>query len=302
MENTDKEKEHEREQEQEQYDTLVISGGSTKGLIFMGALHYAKHVNMLNNIKFFIGTSVGAIISYFLAIGYSPMDLLLSILETNVLANMNNFNFVGVADNTGVIPFDIIAKELDRITLKKIGKYLTLSSLRRETGNTLVCVTYNASTDTTEYLHPDTHPDLPCLTALRMSANMPFIFEKFQYERQWYFDGGISDNFPLRKAEQYGNKVLGVCLNPDENKDNVSDKCPSGLSLGYKLMWVPVNEIIKTQIKQARENTELLMVKSTGQMFYDLKIHDFEALEMFMSGVKQVKEQLDTLIISKTDD
>ena len=279
------------------FDTLCISGGSTKGVIFMGALHYIYHKQLHKGIKTFVGTSVGAIISYFLAIGYNPMELLLSIIETDVLANMDNFNILGIANNSGVIPFDIIDKELTRMTLKKIGVFHTLSSLRSETGNTLVCVTYNASLDRTEYLHPDTHPNIPCLTALRMTANMPFIFEQFQYQRQWYFDGGISNNFPLLQSEKYGNSVLGVCLNPDDPDENrIGNECPSGLMLGYKLMWVPINESIKHQLASSKPSTYILKVKSSGQKCYDLKIHAHEALDMFASGAKQVREQVETFI------
>ena len=44
------------------FDTLVLSGGSTKGIIILGALQYLADNFYLSEVKNFIGTSSGAII------------------------------------------------------------------------------------------------------------------------------------------------------------------------------------------------------------------------------------------------
>ena len=44
------------------FDTLVIAGGSSKGILTLGALQYAHDNNILKKINTFIGTSSGAII------------------------------------------------------------------------------------------------------------------------------------------------------------------------------------------------------------------------------------------------
>ena len=58
------------------FDTIVLSGGSIKGIVTLGALQYAKENYLLENIKTYIGTSSGAIISYLLAIGYNPIEMI----------------------------------------------------------------------------------------------------------------------------------------------------------------------------------------------------------------------------------
>ena len=67
-------------------DTICFSGGGTKALVFIGAVKALidKNVIKLKNIKKFVGTSAGSIISFLLAIGYTPFEL-----EEFVL----NFNF-----------------------------------------------------------------------------------------------------------------------------------------------------------------------------------------------------------------
>ena len=49
---------------------LVLSGGGTKGLATLGAITALKEVGIIDKPEIFCGTSVGAIISLLLCIGY----------------------------------------------------------------------------------------------------------------------------------------------------------------------------------------------------------------------------------------
>lgn len=48
---------------------LVLSGGGTKGYEMLGSLKYLEKIGYLDKIETFYGTSIGSIISFFLAIG-----------------------------------------------------------------------------------------------------------------------------------------------------------------------------------------------------------------------------------------
>jgi len=50
--------------------TLVLSGGSMKGIAQIGAMHCLKKNNLLNDIKTIAATSVGSIIGLLYSIGY----------------------------------------------------------------------------------------------------------------------------------------------------------------------------------------------------------------------------------------
>src|SRR5438270_209486 len=56
-------------------DTLVLSGGSIKGISQIGALHCLKKHNLLNNIKNIAGTSVGSMVGLTHCIGYQPIEM-----------------------------------------------------------------------------------------------------------------------------------------------------------------------------------------------------------------------------------
>ena len=77
------------------YDTLVLSGSSIKGFAFLGALQYLYENNKLN-IDNYIGTSAGAIISYLLIIGYTPIEIFLDICTNQTIEKMQHFNIVAI--------------------------------------------------------------------------------------------------------------------------------------------------------------------------------------------------------------
>ena len=67
------------------YDTLCLSSGGIYGIAYIGALDYLieeKIIN-LNNIKNYVGTSVGALSLFFIIVGYSVKDV------NDIVINLN---------------------------------------------------------------------------------------------------------------------------------------------------------------------------------------------------------------------
>ena len=52
------------------YTNLLISGGGIYGIMILGIIKYLQEYNILDNIKKYLGTSVGAIICLLLNIKY----------------------------------------------------------------------------------------------------------------------------------------------------------------------------------------------------------------------------------------
>ena len=111
------------------YDTLVLSGSSIKGFAFLGALQYLYENNKLN-IDNYIGTSAGAIISYLLIIGYTPIEIFLDICTNQTIEKMQHFNIVAILQGKGAISFNIIRDHLERMTINKIGFLPTIQELK----------------------------------------------------------------------------------------------------------------------------------------------------------------------------
>ena len=193
------------------YDTLVLSGGAVRGFITLGGLQYVYENLYLKHIKTFIGTSVGSMISYLLCIGYTPLELLVYIsTHSEIFETLRSLDVVDMYNGRGATTFIVVQDILEKLTINKIGHFITLRDLYDQFGKKLICTTYNDTDSKTEYMSYENNPNLPCLTAIRMSCSIPEIFENFNYEGKQYIDGGIGDNFPIQLGEQEGDRVLGI--------------------------------------------------------------------------------------------
>ena len=163
------------------YDTLVLSGGANKALITLGAIQCAFDNFTLNKINTYVATSSGAIISYMLCIGYTPIELLVYICTHEIFEALLHFNLVDLANGKGACSFNSLQETLEKLTIEKIGFLPTLNDLQEKYNKKLICVTYNYTEKNTEYISWENYPHLPCVIALRMTSNLPFVFEIFRY-------------------------------------------------------------------------------------------------------------------------
>lgn len=274
------------------HDTLVLSGGATKGFLLLGALQYACDNYYLKHIKTYVGTSIGAIICYLLVIGYTPIEIMVYICTRNVLESLQKFNIQNMMDGIGAASFSPIHDFLEKMTINKIGKIPTLKYLKDRFGKTLVCATYNITQNKVEYLSPDTQPDLPALIALRMSSNLPLIFEHFKYDGSYYIDGGISDNFPIHHAEQYGERVLGIMHSKKEGGSwDIAKSKTSLLNYVHSLLFVPISQTSEFRISLCKKNNTLIRLqynKPDGKIF-DFNISVPLRMDMFSFGYQHTK-------------
>ena len=276
---------------QPNYDTLVISGGSHKGMILIGAMQSVMDNIPNKNFVYLIGTSAGSMICYLLAIGYTPIEIMVYICTHRILERMYSFNLIAMINSEGSVSYTPIQETLEKMTLDKIGKFLTMKELRDITGKTLVCATYNRSRQIMEYISPDNYPDLPCLIAVRMSSNIPMLFGKFKYFGFEYVDGGISDNFPIIEAEKLGNKVLGITLLPRIVREEQEDE--GFLEYLFSLLYVPINQstIFRMSLTD-KQKTTIFQIPSGTTGFINFNIKSTEKLNMFSEGYKHLKNLL----------
>jgi predicted acylesterase/phospholipase RssA len=264
------------------FDTIVLSGGAAKGMCALGGLQCAEDNFLLRNVTTYIGTSVGAIICYLLAIGYKPSEIMVYICTNQLLERMKHFDVAGAMRGAGALSFHPITEQLEKMTIAKIGHLPNLGTLNEKYDKTLVCVTYNRSSKHPVYLSHETHPDLPCLTALRMSAGLPYIFEKFKYGNSFFTDGGICDNFALHKGEELGKKILGIVL--DEKGDDFGDIATMKfLEELYGYLTTPISQATEYKIANASDKCTIVRIKYAVKVF-DFNLPSREKLEMFSHG------------------
>jgi predicted acylesterase/phospholipase RssA len=276
------------------YDTLVISGGSVKGIFLLGAIQSLIDLKLGESITTYVGTSAGAIISYLLCIGYTPIEIIVYLCTNHLIEKLQSFNLTAVMHNDGgAISYHHINETLETLTIEKIGRLITLNELKNRYNKKLYCATYNITLNKTEYLSWESYPDMPCLVAVRLSANIPFLFDRYKYMGNHYIDGGISDNFPIKFGEEIGGKVIGLYLEPASEKQDCS-------SIGiieyiYKILQVPMNQSVEYRCSLIDKNrSHVYRIKGDGRKIFDFNIKRDDKIQMFSSGYQDFKDQYRT--------
>lgn len=270
-------------------DTLVLSGGGFRGLILLGSLQFLYNKNLHINISNLIGTSSGAMICYLLAIGYTPVEIL-SWLCTRLKMDSIHVNIVDMVNGHGATSYMIIQENLEKMTIEKIGFLPTLGDIKTKYKKVLAFPTYNYTKKQLEILSPKTTPELPALVAIRMSANLPLVFDHFKYNNNYYIDGGVINNFAVDVGEEYGSKVLGIIQSNDEKDQN--DPPKNILEYVYQILRIPVTDSIERKIEHCTKNPTIIRVQHESSNL-KIPLTTSEKIEMFDCGYNKTKEFFD---------
>lgn len=273
-----------------QYNTLVISGGSVKSITALGAIQYCMDNNLINDIDTYIGTSAGALISYLLAIGYSPTELLVYLCVHDIFhVDDTLIDIRSMIAGEGAMDFSIIQEHLEKLSINKIGKIITFKELKDMYDKTVVCVTYNYNKNETEYMSYKTTPDMPVITAVRMSSSIPFIFNSFKYEEYSYIDGSISNNFPIKYTLPEVEREyirLGICVNmsADYNEHPINM-----FEYFLKLLYIPMIENNKIKLKSITD-IDIITINNIHINIFNFNLSTLENMELFSKGYQVASE------------
>ncbi len=279
------------EDEYPEFDTIVLSGGSLKVCMAMGSLQYAYDNLLLSDVKNYIGTSAGAIICFLLLIGYSPIDIMVYIATSKMLTNVN-YDIISMMNGTGIVPFELISDHVEKLILNKLGYIPTLIEIEANFGKNFICPTYNFTTRKAEYLSSNTYPDLCILTALRMTCNLPAIFEHYKYNDCFYIDGGVCDNFPIMKAEEIGTKILGIMYK--DNIDQTELVSENGDKIGFvdyfiKMLFLQSKILVDHQLEKISNKSTIISLEHSCNSIVNLSMDTKTKLDLFSSGYQQMK-------------
>lgn len=179
----------------ERINKLVLSGGSTKGIAYIGIIKGLEENNLLDNFKTFAGVSVGAIFSFLLSIGFHYVDFMKMMNEmklSEMLKITNNFTNYGFDSGNNIVCE--IKKIMDE---KKIKYDITFKELFEITNKRLIIVATNLTQKKAVYFDHKRSPDMSVLIALRMSFSIPIIFSPIMFKGECYVDGGLVDDLPF---------------------------------------------------------------------------------------------------------
>lgn len=206
-------------------NVLVLSGGSFKGLAYMGVIKALGKLDIRRYLNIFVGTSIGSIFAFLLSLN-SYIEEIEEFVNTLDFNNLFKFNFKNLFYNYGLNNGDDIVKILEDFVIKKnYNSNLTFLDLKNKTNNILIINASNITKRQNEVFDYINTPNLEIIKAIRMSISIPLIFTPIEYNNCLYVDGGITNsfmyNYIIKTLNIKENKIIGVLLN-DEISDNKS--------------------------------------------------------------------------------
>lgn len=260
---------------------LIIGGGSYKGLIFLGVLHYLYKTDKIGHIDNFYGCSIGSIIGVFLFMKIKPIEIF-NLLQELSFTNYLNMDVTGLLNNFTLMGgkfFEFWREyfkqhENENITIKDFNKkYNCNINLFATCINTRKTVLFNE----------ENYPDVLVLDAAIASCSIPFIFPPVKINDQYYVDG---------EAKSYYN-ILNEYITDDTIIIKLQDIKYSEES--FNNLGGYIKEILCTMIQcsDLTTNNLTLVVDIPPKFkdkfdFSDLTNHD--KTELFLSGIKQADD------------
>jgi predicted acylesterase/phospholipase RssA len=189
---------------------LVLSGGGQKGMSAVGAIEeFHRHFQVLDTIRVFAGTSIGAILCAAFCTGSTPLDLL---ELTNSNPFCHEYDILSFEKTFGVDTGSGLRGFIRH--LLKDAATMTFEAVKRRYGKDLIVCATNLRTRSPVYFSASTSPNLVLETALYASCAIPVLFRAAIIDNQMYVDGCLTDNFPvsymLQQYPEFSGEILGV--------------------------------------------------------------------------------------------
>lgn len=178
---------------------LILQGGGVKGLSYIGALRYLEEQGY--KIKNIAGSSIGSVIGCLIIAGYNSYELedIINQLDYKMFLSKNSFSkFLKTGSLFSTRKLEqylnnlLLNKNIQYFSDIKIGNYYKVifisTSLKYKR---IFVLPYDLKLLN---IDPDT---FPIAKAVIMSCSIPFFYEPCKIKNEYFYDGGISDNFPL---------------------------------------------------------------------------------------------------------
>ena len=118
---------------------LVLSGGSYKGYIHLGALCVLEEEGYSQDITLYAGTSIGALIGFLLCCGISPKNIMKDLLLEDPLKT--NGISLQLFTKFGLSSMKFMRDRVEHLIamFSQIDVHITFGQLLEQTGKTLIC-------------------------------------------------------------------------------------------------------------------------------------------------------------------
>lgn len=270
-------------------DTLILSGASSRGVIFLGCLNYLIENNFIKknfeniNKIYCVSASYMFILSIFLLkYDYNKIKKDIFNFNFNDFLNINDMSIKNFINDYGFINYN-----KNHIYIKNILKEyynvnkMSLLKLYKLTGKHIVVKVVNVSKEKIEYIDHINNPKMNILKLLQMTTAIPLLLKPIKYKADLYLDGGLSGNCPI-EINKSKNYLCIYIVNKELNKkiNNVYDFVYKGWH-----MYDP--DIL---IRKENERTKIIYTYKLNINVSDFNISIDNKKKMLDLGYNSMKE------------
>ena len=210
-------------------DTLILSGGSTKGISFLGSINYLIENDYidkrLKNIKKIICVSASFVFILTLILleyDYIFIEKFLSNIDFKKILNINDISLKNVIDEYGLINYNNNHVHIRKILKIKYGvDSMSLLKLFKLSNIHIIVKVVNVTEQRVEYIDHINNPKINILKLIQMTTAIPVLLKPIKYKNNLYQDGGLSGNCPIEINDS--EKYLCIEIVPDKLNREVNN-------------------------------------------------------------------------------
>lgn len=229
------------------YRGLALEGGGVLGTAYSGVVEILDQLKILPELTHFAGSSAGAIVAGLLACRLTS-EHIRKIMMTLDYTKFRDGSWVPGGNLYNLINYygwykgSILETLFGDMLEKHIGdRNITFKGVKERFGTTLVTTTTDIGTRSTIYRSPETTPDMTLIRAIHESASYPLVYPPIKENQTLYTDGGLLNNYPIRKLYEYlpEDQVIGCKLITSADRSrhmNVIPKNPTNLTEYVELL------------------------------------------------------------------
>lgn len=276
---------------------LVLSGGGAKGLAHIGALKVIEEAGV--KIDYIGGTSMGAIIGALYASGYSANELdsifksvdVSLLIQDNLPRGAKTFYDKEDAERYALsLPFNNFKVSFPSAISSGQNIYNLLVKLLYHVKDTkdfnqlpipFFCIATDVETGQEILLNKGYLPE-----AIMASGTFPSLFEPAEIDNKILIDGGVVNNYPIKKLKKLGaNIVIGIDV-----QDGLADR--EKLSSGTEVLLQINNYRTVNDMKSKAKLTDVLIKPSIEKY----SVIDFDlGSEIIASGEAAAQKKINEL-------
>lgn len=201
---------------------ISLSGAGNLGYALLGAVEELQRSGLdISKVRYFAGTSAGAIIAVFLACRIPIANIKKFVINLDVqhmFADQND----GIRNRfkrKSIFDGSKMESSIEDFLREHTGiPKITLQQIYEVYGSTIILATVDIKHPQEPiYLSHTNYPNLPAAKAARASSSIPLVFDPVYHEDKIFVDGGVLDIFPIKELQKHIplSRITGVSMDND---------------------------------------------------------------------------------------